>query len=158
RQTPETPAIDGAVVALGVVLCVLSLGVWVVNPVAAALLVPALHLWLWLGSPIVERRWQMATIVLAGLLPGLLVLIYYALALGLAPWSVIWSVCLLIAGGGMALSAGIAWCVALGTVASGIVLAIRAVREEQEPAVTVRGPASYAGPGSLGGTESALKR
>jgi hypothetical protein len=43
------------------------------------------------------------------------------------------------------------------TAAGVIVLASRQPRPEQAP-VTVRGPASYAGPGSLGGTESALRR
>jgi hypothetical protein len=34
----------------------------------------------------------------------------------------------------------------------------RARVEEVDDPVTVRGPVTYAGPGSLGGTESALRR
>ena len=49
----------------------------------------------------------------------------------------------------------------LGCVASVAVIVRRAERragpEEPRP-VTVRGPVTYAGPGSLGGTESALRR
>ena len=33
----------------------------------------------------------------------------------------------------------------------------RAGQFEEDPEVTVRGPVSYAGPGSLGGVDSALK-
>ena len=52
----------------------------------------------------------------------------------------------------------LAWCVGLGVL--GDVLAIlgyRARHAPEEPPRT-RGPASYAGPGSLGGTQSALRR
>jgi hypothetical protein len=42
--------------------------------------------------------------------------------------------------------------------AGGIVVALaRLPRPEQQP-VTVRGPVTYAGPGSLGGTKSAMRR
>jgi hypothetical protein len=40
-------------------------------------------------------------------------------------------------------------------------IALRALRQPRSaptPPVSVRGPVSYAGPGSLGGTESALRR
>jgi hypothetical protein len=48
----------------------------------------------------------------------------------------------------------------LGCVASVAVLAVQAARQDRpQPAqVTVRGPVTYAGPGSLGGTKSALRR
>jgi hypothetical protein len=48
----------------------------------------------------------------------------------------------------------------LGCAGSVAAIAIRGARQrrpEQAP-VTVRGPVTYAGPGSLGGTESALRR
>jgi hypothetical protein len=47
----------------------------------------------------------------------------------------------------------------LGAFGSVLAIALR-IRPDTEPAasVTVRGPGSYAGPGSLGGTESALRR
>jgi hypothetical protein len=44
-----------------------------------------------------------------------------------------------------------------GTLASAAIVTLRAEGRES-PAVTVRGPVTYAGPGSLGGTESALRR
>jgi hypothetical protein len=52
--------------------------------------------------------------------------------------------------------------VAAGCAMAAVVLAWRtrpAPRTpEGEPRITVRGPLTYAGPGSLGGTESALRR
>ena len=45
-----------------------------------------------------------------------------------------------------------------GTLTSAVLVAIRAGRPEAPSGVTVRGPVTYAGPGSLGGTESALRR
>jgi hypothetical protein len=42
-----------------------------------------------------------------------------------------------------------------------LVVALRSrssVTPPETPQITVRGPVSYAGPGSLGGTESALRR
>ena len=49
-------------------------------------------------------------------------------------------------------------CVASG--AAALIVAVRAGANAVDPGapVTVRGPISYAGPGSLGGTESALRR
>jgi hypothetical protein len=51
------------------------------------------------------------------------------------------------------------WCLLLGCLAS--TLAIVWARGKAEPAPaepTTRGPMTYAGPGSLGGTKSALRR
>ena len=67
---------------------------------------------------------------------------------------------LLIAGHGISLAATLEWSVFLGcllTAAGVLVALVRQPRPEQAP-VTVRGPVGYAGPGSLGGTESALRR
>jgi hypothetical protein len=67
---------------------------------------------------------------------------------------------LLLAGHAVGLVAVLEWSVFLGcgvVVSSVLLLASRQPRPEQAP-VTVRGPVSYAGPGSLGGTESALRR
>jgi hypothetical protein len=54
----------------------------------------------------------------------------------------------------------IEWSLVAGCVASVIALLVRAARrtEPEEAPVTIRGPVTYAGPGSLGGTKSALRR
>jgi hypothetical protein len=160
-RRPESPAADAAAVALSVVLCLLTLIVWVFNPFAALLLVPALHLWLWLAQPGVRsRRWSIGLLLLAGIAPGVLVLFYYGNAYGLSPLSLAWSLALM-PGGAMSVVAALCWAVALGCVSSAFIIGLRAARAAAtaaEAPVTVRGPASYAGPGSLGGTKSALRR
>ena len=113
-RRPESPAADAAAVALSVVLCVLTLIVWVLNPFAALLLVPALHLWLWLAQPGARsRRWSIALLLLVGIAPGVLVLFYYGNAYGLSPLSLAWSLALM-PGGAMSVVAALCWAVALG--------------------------------------------
>jgi hypothetical protein len=64
----------------------------------------------------------------------------------------------MLAGGGLSILGAIEWSVLAGCAISVVVIALRAQTAPQEVPVTVRGPVSYAGPGSLGGTESALRR
>jgi hypothetical protein len=160
-QRPESPAADAAAVALSVVMCTLTIVIWLINPFAALLLVPALHLWLWLAQPGVRSsRPGVAALLLIAIVPPLLLAIYYANAYGLSPIALIWSIALMI-GGAMPIPIAVCWTVSVGCLASALTIAGRAVRAAAatpEPAVTVRGPTSYAGPGSLGGTESALRR
>ena len=160
-RPPESPAADAAAVALSVVLCVLAVVVWVLNPFAALLLVPALHMWLWLAQPGARaHRWSMALLLVIGVVPLALLLFYYANAYGLSPAALVWSLALL-PGGAMSIVTALCWSLALGCVAGAVIIGLRAVRATAtaiDQMVTVRGPASYAGPGSLGGTESALRR
>jgi hypothetical protein len=160
-RRPESPAADAAAVALSVVLCVLGLVIWLLNPFAALLLVPAMHMWLWLAQPGARgRRWSMGLLLVLGFVPIALVLFYYANAYALSPVALAWSLTLL-PGGPMSVLTALGWAVALGCAASAVIISLRAVRATAaivEQPVTVRGPASYAGPGSLGGTESALRR
>jgi hypothetical protein len=162
-RRPSTPAIDGAAVGLTVVMSALALVLWVVNPFAALLLVPALHLWMWLAEPRVHtHRAVVVTMVIAGLIAPLLVCAYYAIALGLSPVALIWSGALYVGGGGLSLEADVYWSLVLGALASALVIAIRVAPARLAAASasggSLRGPANYAGPGSLGGTESALRR
>jgi hypothetical protein len=65
----------------------------------------------------------------------------------------------MLAGGSVSLLSAIEWSLLAGCAVSVVVIAARTVPVTvEEPPVTVRGPVSYAGPGSLGGTESALRR
>ena len=103
--------------------------------------------------------------MLVGLLPLLVLIAFYARELGLGPPRLAWSAVLLLAGGHVGLLGAIAWSVGLGCAAAAAAVALaappaaprRAGGEEPMP-ITSRGPLSYAGPGSLGGTESALRR
>ncbi len=71
-----------------------------------------------------------------------------------------WSAALLIAGGAVTPLAVLEWSIVLGCMLSAVaILALTARQRHPESApVTVRGPVTYAGPGSLGGTKSALRR
>jgi hypothetical protein len=101
-----------------------------------------------------------AVLLLAGLALPALVALEYATVLGLGPLSAAWSWILLIAGGGLGFLYVLESSVFLGCVISVIAIAIRAAgKDRPEPVpVTIRGPVTYAGPGSLGGTKSALHR
>ena len=134
---------------------------WVSNPFAAALLIPALHLWLLVVAPDLRLRRPVAlALLLAGIAPPALVIAYYALALGLDPVGVLWNGVLLVAGGHIGALAAVEWSIVLGCALSLVLIGARSVplpAAEERP-LTTRGPVTYAGPGSLGGTESALRR
>jgi hypothetical protein len=158
---PSSPRIEGAAVGLMIVTSALALLLWLFNPFAGLLLVPALHCWLWIADPNVrERRRLVLVLALVGIVPALVVAIYYWHELGVSLLGLVWSAVLLVAGGGLSIAAAAFWAVALGAFASAVVLAIRAIRTPQaaDVPITVRGPATYAGPGSLGGTESSAVR
>jgi hypothetical protein len=157
------PSSAGAGAALLLVLAGLAVVVWAVNPYAAALLVPAVHLWLVLADPELRPRRGLALAgVAVALIPVAAVILLYARQLGMDPLQVVWTPLLLVAGGHIGILGAALWSLALGcAVAAGqIAMRGRVPRppEPDGPAITVRGPLSYAGPGSLGGTESALRR
>ena len=160
RPDPDVTGLAMLLVLLAV--CVL---VWVGDPFAALLVLPAAHLWLLIASPELRpRRLGSVALVGLGLLPLALLVAFYARQLGLGPGGVAWAAVLLLAGGHVTLLAAVLWSLALGCAVVAAMLALaapapplRAGRDEGIE-ITVRGPMSYAGPGSLGGTESALRR
>jgi hypothetical protein len=154
-------AIPGAASGLLVVLCAASLAIWASNPFAAALLIPALHFWLWVVAPDLRLRRTLAlALLVGGLAAPVLVIVYYARSLGLDPVGVAWSGVLLIAGGHLGVLTAVLWSVVAGCAISLVLISARSVREAPAPEqpITIRGPITYAGPGSLGGTKSALRR
>jgi hypothetical protein len=160
RPDPEVAGLSILLVLLGV-----SVLVWAGNPYTALLLLPALHIWLLLASPELRpgRLGALALVALA-LVPLGLTIVFYAHQLGLGAPDVAWMAVLLLAGGHVGLGAALLWSLALGCAATAVMLALGAAEEPPGPRagrlaeVTIRGPMSYAGPGSLGGTESALRR
>ncbi|HMD57067.1 MAG TPA: hypothetical protein VKG82_06305 [Solirubrobacteraceae bacterium] len=158
---------DPDVAGLTVMLVLLPIAVlaWVGNPYEALLLVPAAHLWLLLASPELRpRRLGSVALLLAGLAPLALLVVFYAHQLALGPAGVAWAAVLVVAGGHVGLLGALLWSVALGCAAAEALLACSPSSElpdlggGERVEVTIRGPLSYAGPGSLGGTESALRR
>ena len=72
--------------------CGLALLLWVVNPFAAAFMVPAAHLWLVIAAPGVRLRRALAlALVGASLLPFALGGLILAGALGLGPLDAVWA-------------------------------------------------------------------
>jgi hypothetical protein len=92
------------------------------------------------------------------------VVLYYMSRLSLNPVEGLWYVFLLVTSGAVGVAAALFACVFAGLFVCLVsILVARArrppaakVEEPQRPAVF--GPGGYAGPGALGGTESALRR
>lgn len=159
------PDADAAGIPMLLVLLAVCAIVWVGDPYTALLLLPATHIWLLLASPELRpRRLAALGLVAAGLLPLALLALFYSRQLGLGPGGGAWTAVLLLAGGHVSLLSALLWSVALGC---GVVAGMLALAPAPPPLgprgdggieITVRGPLTYAGPGSLGGTESALRR
>ncbi|HTE60353.1 MAG TPA: hypothetical protein VK631_08365 [Solirubrobacteraceae bacterium] len=163
RAARGNPAAGAAGAAVGAIVCAVTLLVWVVNPYAAALLLPAAHLWLFLGAPQTRLRgaWGWGAL-LAGLVAPALALVAEMDALRIGPLGLARMWLIATAGGHVS-----AWsALAVGALAGALVALVRillargrlAAAAPPEARPRTRGPASYAGPGSLGGTESALRR
>jgi hypothetical protein len=146
-------------------LSLLSCVVWLGNPYTALLLVVAVHAWLLIAAPELRPRRGLALALVAlGLAPLALLIAFYAHQLGYGPGRTAWEAVQLVAGGHVGFGSALLWSIAFGCTAA---VALVAARSRQEPEliapderveITIRGPLSYAGPGSLGGTESALRR
>ena len=156
---------DAAGLAMLTVLLLVGAVVWVLNPYAALLVLPALHLWLALVSPQSRppRPAALALVALA-LVPLALLIAFYARELGVGPGWIAWDAVLLLAGGHIGIAATALWSLACGCVVAATLLALAPHASTVDRGIDggtplrIRGPLSYAGPGSLGGTESALRR
>jgi hypothetical protein len=158
-RAPQAPGTAGAMILILAAIAVIA---WFKNPYAAALMVPALHAWLLLLAPGVRlRRGPAIALFTIGLLPVLALIVADARSLGLGPLDSAWMAMLLVAGGHIGF-----WTWLLGSLFAAVAVGVGTIslrppppdERPGAPDVTVRGPLSYAGPGSLGGTESALRR
>ncbi len=164
------PESDGAGISMLLVLLAVCLVVWAVNPFAALLLLGAPHLWLLIVSPDrSEISWRLRrpgalALVALALLPLALLVMFYADQLGLGPGGVAWTAVLLLAGGHVGVLGALLWSLAFGCVVAAAMIALEPLASlpgsgtDDGAEIAIRGPMSYAGPGSLGGTESALRR
>ncbi len=159
------PDPDAAGLPMVLVLTGLALVAWIGNPYVALLAIPALHLWLLLASPELRpRRGYSLGLVALGLVPLGLLLAFFARQLGLGPGALAYEAVLMLAGGHVGLGSALLWSIGFGCGTGALLIALGDVAEAAParsgdgPGVTIRGPLSYAGPGSLGGTESALRR
>jgi len=152
---------DACGLAAMLVLLAVALLAWLLDPFAALLLVPAAHLGL-LAADSRPRALSLAGLGLA-LLPAAALLLVYAHELGLGPLALAESTVLALAGGQVGPFAALLWSLALGSLLSLLALTLAERPDERHPElerieISTRGPLTYAGPGSLGGTESALRR
>jgi hypothetical protein len=158
-------AAPGAGCALALALSLVTLATWLVNPYAALIMVPALHLWLIAAIADVPDRGPVPIVLgVVGLLPLVVVVLFYMSRLSLNPLEALWYLFLLVTGGAVGIAAALFTCVFVGVFSCLVAILVArarrppAVREEEPQRPAVFGPGGYAGPGSLGGTESALRR
>ncbi|MEA2130545.1 MAG: hypothetical protein QOJ85_3436 [Solirubrobacteraceae bacterium] len=155
------PSAPGAGVVVVLVALLVAVGIWAANPYAAVLVIPALHIWLFALAPEFRLRRAIGIAVVAlGALALVLVARGLAQSFGLGLGGALWEGLLLAAGGHISALSELLWSLFAGCGACALLIAARGRDDDDEDdvAITVRGPASYAGPGSLGGTESALRR
>jgi Peptidase family M28 len=170
---------DAAATAPPLVLGALAAVVWLFAPMTSLLLVVALHAWLLFASPLRppsgrRGRPSLGAVALAavGAAPLAAFAAVYAGRLGLGWGGAAHTALLLLAGGRIGIVGAVLWSIGFGSLAA--VLAVAHAAPAPAPAgagpgrpdgggagaaerITIRGPSSYAGPGSLGGTESALR-
>jgi MFS family permease len=157
------PVEPGAGVALALAIAAGSLLLWLVNPFAGLLAVPAAHLWMLtvVTRPAPPRRLR-AVMIGLGVAPAALVAIYYMFALNLDPLHGAWYLLMLVTGHSVGIVLALIGCLMLAAACGTAEIAWRLPDEDEvEPGPqgpAVYGPGSYAGPGSLGGTQSALRR
>jgi hypothetical protein len=174
RLPRPTAVEDAAPLALLLVLGVLAAVVWVLDPYTALLALPALHLWLLFVDPerpVARTPTARLALVALGAAPLALLIAFYAQRFGLGLGDVAHTAVLLLAGGRIGLAGAVLWSLALGCLAAALLIALAPPRavprsdpggpdedDADGSSFAIRGPMSYAGPGSLGGTESALRR
>ncbi|HEX8928223.1 MAG TPA: hypothetical protein VGA45_04845, partial [Actinomycetota bacterium] len=155
-------AAGGLAAALGLVIALAAALSWLANPYQAALLLPAAHLWLFTAAPASRLRGAagVAALVAGLLLPALAVLVL-ALVFHAGPLGLSWLLLLATASGHLSaatLLVGAGYVAALAGVIRVLATRRRIAQAAPPDPIRTRGPLSYAGPGSLGGTESALRR
>jgi hypothetical protein len=155
------PESIGAGAALLIVGSVTATLLWFANPYTAALLIVPLHLWLVVLTREHNRPPLLGALyLLLSLAPLIAAIALLCAGLRVEPLALVWTLVLLIAGGGLSVAGLLLAALLAGCFVAAAALLLRpgTLGPREPAAVTVRGPLSYAGPGSLGGTESALRR
>jgi len=121
----ETPDLGGGV-ALGLAIAAGSLLLWLVNPYAGLLAVPAAHLWMLLAltRPLPARRVRLVLIAV-GALPPLLVAVYMLFALSLDPLSGVWYLLMLVTGQSVGIVTSLIACLMLAAACATVETALR---------------------------------
>jgi hypothetical protein len=123
--------------ALLLSLSLLAAVVWALNPFAAVLVVPALHLWLAAAAPEVRLRRALAVgLMVAGTAPLGLLVGGLGAQLHLSPLEIAWLGLLMVMGGHLGLGAILLWSLGLGGAAAVFMVAVRG-EEPAAPASTI---------------------
>jgi cell division protein FtsW (lipid II flippase) len=139
------PEGDGAAVAVALVATVTALLLWLANPYAGLLTVPAAHLWLLVLLPSVRPRRRIRALLLGlGVLPALLVATYYLFALSMDPLSGAWYLLMLVTGHTVGVLTSLVACLMLGALCAAAELVYRS------PAAPAEGEPGEAAAGTLG--------
>jgi hypothetical protein len=150
----------GAAAALALLLAAVAVAVWAVNPFAALALLPAFHVWLLAtASRVPPRRPAAVVAVLGGLVLPLAVWVAVLARLSVDPLTGAWYLFVLVVGHHIGLYSTVAAALVAVCLAGALAIVLARRPEPRAPSgPPVRGPRGYAGPGSLGGTDSALGR
>jgi hypothetical protein len=151
----------GTTAALLIVTTASAALLWLANPYTAALLIVPAHVWLIVLTREQDRAPSLGALCLAvSLVPAAAAVGLLCGALHVEPLALAWTLVLAIAGGALSPYGLLLASLSAGSIVAAAALLLRrgGVGGDPRAEVTVRGPLSYAGPGSLGGTESALHR
>jgi Peptidase family M28 len=150
---PREPA---AAIGLSLLLSCELLLLWIGNPFAALLLVPVVHLCLLTALPAgPNRRLLLVATATSALVLPVLVLPYYGAHLDFG--ADLGQYLLLVLATPDSLWTALVGALVAGGLLAATMVVLRRPPREHEIEITVRGPSTYAGPGSLGGTESAFR-
>ena len=121
-QTPDL----GAGVALGLTIAAGSILLWLVNPYAGLVVVPAAHRWMLLAltRPLPDRRVR-AALIAVGVLPVIVVAIYYMFALSVDPLSGLWYLLMLVTGHSVGIVTSLIACVMLAALCATVETSLR---------------------------------
>lgn len=124
------PASAPAALLLG---CLLAFPIWLIDPYATLLAIPALHIWPLAFSPRARAR-QLALLLIPALAPLALLIAFYALWLGLGPAQIVLEGMVMVGGGFVGLGGVLLWSLALGVFAA-IAIATLGRRASRPPRV-----------------------
>ncbi len=122
----ERPTGPGSGAALALVIAAGTLLLWLVNPYAGLLSVPAAHLWMLLAvtRPLPSRRTR-GLLIAIGAAPVVLVAIYHLFALSLDPLHGTWYLVMLVTGHSVGVVTSLIACVMLAAACASIEAALR---------------------------------
>ncbi len=150
----------GAGAALLATTTAVAFLIWLVNPYASLLLVLPAHAWLVALTREEQRSRAIGLLVIVlSLAPLAAAIALLCAGLGVSPFGLLWTLVVFAGSSGVSIVGLLLASLAAGcAVAAAAALLAPPPPPPPEIQVTMRGPLTYAGPGSLGGTSSALRR